>query len=111
MGEDFLFTDKQIQGPNDFKGGLSDNLYNNPVITQYILTSWIETESFTGYNVFGYLGSYKRTEEQDKQVESLLRSEGFTIRRIAKFLISKEGRHFADSLTHKSINEALKNFL
>ena len=34
MGEDFLFTDKQIQGPNDFKGGLSDNLYNNPVKTR-----------------------------------------------------------------------------
>lgn len=103
-----VFTDKQLLGVKDFQGGLSDELFCNSTIQQYIVSCWIENKHFKGYNVFGYLGSYERTLEQDEQVEKALREAGHTTKQIAQFLISTEARHFADSLSHKRIADAVK---
>ena len=106
---DKVFTDKQKLEIKDFQGGLSHELFNHTIIQHYIRRSWTENEFFCGYNVFGYLGSEVRTFGMDKKVEAIFLKKKFELRSIAEFLISKEGRCFADAFTIQSVEEVMKH--
>src|ERR1017187_10012930 len=101
-----IFTDKRNLEPEDFQGGLSDTLFQNPIIQNYIKERELRTESYSGYNVWGYLGSNSRTIELDRRVEAVLIEQGLDTESMAGFLISKAGRYFADALSYMPVIDA-----
>ena len=68
------------------QGGLSDSVYNQPELQEYISSPYI----------FGYMGSYYRTKEKDKVVEDQLRRAELTDKEIALWLTSSSARHMMD---------------
>lgn len=97
-----IFTDKQGLKSWNYQGGLSERLFWHPVVQEYI-----QRQIESGGNVWGYIGSYSRTVELDRRVESTLKEQGLRTVEIAEFLVSKSGRHFADALTYKPLKEAV----
>ncbi len=70
----------------DFQGGLSDRLFNQPEIQAYI-------------TVFGWMGHEGRTAELDKALEKALKDARFNQALAAAFLCSRYGRHLGDATT------------
>jgi hypothetical protein len=78
---------------NDFKGGFSDTIFNNKILSDYI---------GTGSSVFGYIGHCVRQIKIDKYLETSFFKKFFDIENsfdiFCTWLTSTDGRHFADSL-------------
>jgi hypothetical protein len=72
-------------GPNDFKGGLSDGVFE--LLRRYI---------GDGKGVNGYVGHAGRTIETDQKLEREMRRLGLSDEKIAVWMTSTGGRHIMD---------------
>ena len=63
-------------------------VWNSPIIQDYL----------ADYPVSGYIGGFGRTVHKDRIVESELRKLHYNTSRIAKALISADGRYLDDAL-------------
>jgi len=71
-----------------YQGGFSDELFNNDHLQQYL----------SGPTVFGYIGNFSRKAYLDDAIEAGLRKRNLSLEKIANWLTSTDGRHFADHL-------------
>lgn len=86
--------------PSDYQGGFSDELFNSPGIKNYIERN----------AVFGWIGdSGARKAEHDRLIEAGLKERGLSYKAMSNWITSSDGRHFADSLCGKELNEQLED--
>ena len=86
--------------PADYQGGFSDELFNSPGIKNYIDRK----------AVFGWIGdSGARKSEHDKLIEAGLKERGLSYKGMSNWITSTDGRHFADYLCGKKLDEQLED--
>jgi hypothetical protein len=72
--------------PEDYKGALSDGLFNTPYLKEYLEKG----------GCHGYIGSSSRTFDIDRFFEQTLKEEGYDNLDIAIFMCGRDGRHLSD---------------
>jgi hypothetical protein len=83
-----------VKNKNQFQGGLSDELFNHPIVQNYIGDGGKKEEFYC----WGYVGNSNRTVGKDKAFEEYYRNDlKLNTEEIANFLKNKDGRHFCDS--------------
>jgi hypothetical protein len=101
----FVLIDyEKDRNPEEFQGGLSDKLFKNKILQDYLKSI-----------AFGYIGAFGRTFSGDRLVEKTLREHNFSDTEISLFMTSRSGRHFADGLgsydSFENDKEHIKNKL
>jgi hypothetical protein len=71
-----------------YQGGFSDELFNNSYLQEYISRG----------GVFGWIGNFSRKAYLDEAIEAGLKKRNLSEEKIATWLTSSDGRHFADGL-------------
>jgi hypothetical protein len=87
--EGYVITDYKNKKPDDFKGGFSDILFDNPIIQDYI---------GDGQLVYGWMGASERKEIHDRILERELISLNCPYNAICNWLKSSSGRYFMDNM-------------
>lgn len=90
------YEHKQAMTPEQYQGGFSDEVFNNPDLAKYVRSGL----------VFGYIGHYERHPETDTFFERLFLAVENDPSLLAWFLSSRSGRHFADQLDVMNVRQS-----
>lgn len=96
----------EFTNPTEIQGGFSDQLFNHPIIKDYIE----ECSELRCSMVFGYLGHENRFDDLDRQLEAICEVENIPMMVLAEWLISKNGRHFGDDIQKFDMDNAIRRF-